>query len=246
MNTIHDLIGNVPEDKGDPFKRRMRLHQCWWRTFVLQEAPGPHPSNKQRTACNTIKGGRENYKNFLTPDVILAVETTLRERSSGDPGMIKEDRLFGNLLSSQPLCFNFFGFLKSKPDLCFRVLHSFFPNITEFEDVLFEYAPKERYLTDNSAFDVAFRVNSSEGKGLIGFECKYTDAFSFQNSDTHIYYGDTGCPNEAAYTEVFNGSSTRFLGDYYDYVRSKKFNQLFRNQLIAEALIQHERFPVRL
>ncbi len=107
INELRSLIGSVPSEKGD-FKRRMRRHQGWWRAFVLGEEPGKHPQ-KDELICNTIFNGNINRKNFLTRNTIIAVDETLKEWKDRNTGIIQEDRLFNNLLSSQPLCFNFFS-----------------------------------------------------------------------------------------------------------------------------------------
>lgn len=53
VDDMKQLIGNVPSD-DNPFKHRMRLHQRWWRAFVLGGEPGPNPLNDRETVCNTI------------------------------------------------------------------------------------------------------------------------------------------------------------------------------------------------
>ncbi|GAK53157.1 hypothetical protein U14_04417 [Candidatus Moduliflexus flocculans] len=218
------LIGWIPDESG--FKRKMRVHQGWWRTCVLGEVEGEHPIEENRTVCSTIKNGRDTYKNFLTPTVSQIVKNTLQKRKQRDEsGIIEEDRLFDNLLSSQPVCFNFFGELSADPSFAFSVLHQFYHELTEVTDVLFEFAPEKNYTQDNSAFDVAIKVKSGNSIGLLGVECKYTDAFSSTEYD------------KLAYKEIFQ-RSTQFKEPYSKYI-SSQFNQLFRNQLIAEALVQN-------
>jgi hypothetical protein len=53
-----------------------------------------------------------------------------------------------------------------------KVLQNWWPEVTELKRVIFEYAPEERYTTDNSAFDVAFEVSAGGQSGLIGLEWK--------------------------------------------------------------------------
>jgi len=151
--TLKQLIGPVPKESG--FKHRMRLHQGWWRTFVLCQEPGKHPIDENAQVCNTIEGGETSYKNFLSSNIEKAVKLTLEKRKESSAGIIEEDRLFNNLLSSQPLCFNFFGELKFDKAFALQILKSYLPDITEVKEVIFEYAPSENYTNDNSAFDVA-------------------------------------------------------------------------------------------
>ena len=58
---LKELIGFLPKEHG--FKRKMRLHQGWWRAFVLAEEQGDHPVKKGETVCNTIRSGEVNLKN---------------------------------------------------------------------------------------------------------------------------------------------------------------------------------------
>jgi hypothetical protein len=220
---LKEIIGNVPSESG--FKKRMRFHQGWWRAFVLGENEGEHPMDSQRTVCNTILDGEHTKKNFLTPATVTIVEKALQERSDTDSGIIQENRLYNNLLSSQPLCFNFFSELKCDCNLALKLMNSLGFDIDTVEDVIFEYAPAANYTNDNSAFDIALEVSRGDKKGLIGLECKYTDTFSTKEYDRQ------------AYREIYQKSDV-FIEDYEKY-KASEFNQLFRNQLIAEALQQN-------
>ena len=152
---------------------------------------------------------------------------TIEERQAAKSGMIEENRLYNNLLSSQPLCFNFFGELKLDTALALQVLRQYWPALTNVNRVMFEFAPADNYLNDNSAFDVAFEVMMGKQRGLLGLECKYTDTFSQTRYD------------KAEYRSVFEQNATgTFVAPYEAFV-APQFNQLFRNQLIAEVLLQN-------
>jgi hypothetical protein len=228
---LKKLIGSLPPSESG-WKKQMRFHQGWWRAFVLAEEEGDYPNREGKRICNTIQDGRASKKNFLSPNIIQAVEKTIEERRQIKAGMLDEDRLFNNLLSSQPLCFNFFGEFKLKPELALSVLQQFWPDLTEIIEVKFEYAPAENYLKDKSAFDVAFVVMAGEQRGLIGLESKYADSFSAteykRDEYQHIY--DCDQRKEAMFTVSYE----KFTGP--------QFNQLFRNQLIAAALVQNREF----
>lgn len=224
---LKELIGATPTSESG-FKKRMRLHQGWWRAFVLGENEGKHPLNDKKTICNTILNGEQSKKNFLTDMTAQVVEQTLRDRGDDSSGIIEEDRLFNNLLSSQPLCFNFFSELKSDKIFASEIMKNLGFDISSVGDVIFEYAPKKNYTNDNSAFDVALEVTRDGKKGLIGLECKYTDSFSSKEYD------------KSEYQSIFEQSNV-FVEKYEDY-KASKFNQLFRNQLIAEALKQNNEY----
>lgn len=226
QTSLIERFGPVPNESG--FKSRMRLHQGWWRTNVLGEEPGLHPKIETEKICNTISDGNNSNKNFLTQNCSLSVHKTLSQRKENGFGLMAQDRLFNNLLSSQPLCFNFFGELHADNDFGLSVLKCFYPRLTKLRRVIFEYAPAENYTNDNSAFDVAFEVEENEKIGIIGWECKYTDSFSAKEYD------------KPAYREVFS-KSTSFIGSY-EGLKKSKTNQLFRNQLIAESLVQNNKY----
>ena len=228
--------------------RRVRLHQGWWRLNVLNQIAGEHPIRESETVCNTIINGESSGSNFLTPSTLKIVQDTLKERTIEDGGKIEEGRLYDNLLSSQPLCFNFFAELENNKDLGLNILQTWWEDITKLNKVLFEYSPKKNYTNDGSAFDVAFDVQFGDKRGFIGLECKYTDTFSYKPQKSEQkpipYYGDIGNKNYETFLEVYNKAQASFKADYFKFVRSKKFNQLFRNQLMAEAMSLNKDYDV--
>jgi hypothetical protein len=231
---IKAMVGEIPENESN-FKKKMRIHQGWWRAFVLLEEQGKNPAKENENVCNTFLLNEKNVNNnFLSAKISETVSGELKERKNGKKaGIINKERLMCNLLSSQPLCFNFFAEFKDEKNKlrAKELLKSFFPKITEFEDVLFEYNPVSIVTQDNSAFDVAFKVRENERKGLIGLECKYTDEFS------KTEYGK----EDERYKDLFNESKFFNNKKYEEYVKSE-FNQLFRNQIIAEALIKEGKY----
>jgi hypothetical protein len=224
-------IGVLPKGESS-FKNRMRFHQGWWRTFVLDEDEGNNPVQNGARVCNTILNGSDDphRKNFLSRKIVRAVLQTIEERKKAGSGILEENRLYNNLLSSQPLCFNFFGELKENKVLALNVLRQFWPELTEVKHVMFEYAPEENYTNDNSAFDVAFIVMEGAQCGIVGLECKYTDTFS------STPYRKT------EYKNVFKKCRDVVFTAEYDEFVAPKYNQLFRNQLIAEALVQNGKY----
>lgn len=226
-------MGEIP-DKG--LKRKIRVHQGWWRLNVLNAKAGLNPVDSSRNVCNTIEGGEISGNNFLTQKTLEVVNDTLSNRTKGDVGMIEPVRLYNNLMSSQPLCFNFFGEIEKDKDFGLKVLQLFWKGITDFHRVIFEYSPPKNYTNDSSAFDIGFEVSFGDKKGFIGLECKYTDTFSFKPQKSEYYYGEKGNKNYDSYIQVFEENRSSFLADYMQFIKSKGYNQLFRNQLMAEAM----------
>jgi hypothetical protein len=231
-----ELIGSRPNENG--FIKRMRFHQGWWRAFVIAQQEGEYYDNKKnvKVVCNRINDGEKSQLNFLNQDIQDFVTIQLTSRNSESNGMIEEKRLYNNLLSSQPLAFNFFGFLavERNQSLATSFIRMIVPSITKVTDIVFEFAPE--WSQDGSAFDVGFFVEGKDGEtGFIGFECKYTDPFSFKNS-RGVIYGDAGSDKADYYQKIFNANKDHFKNDYFSYVRNSSFNQLFRNEIIGNIL----------
>ena len=239
---LHAKIDIIPNEKG--LIRRMRIHQAWWRLMILNEKAGKNPVATSENVCNTIIGGIFSGKNFLTSNTLQVVNATLAGRTAKDGGKIEINRLHNNLLSSQPLCFNFFAELEADKNLGLNILKCFWSDVTQLNRVIFEYSPTENYTGDGSAFDIAFDVQFGNQSGFIGLECKYTDTFSFKSKDSPVNYGDIGNKNHDTYFKVYTENKASFKGDYYDFVMNKDYNQLFRSQLMAEAMLQHKKFDV--
>ncbi len=241
-SALKKLIGTYNQGKG--LVDQARSHQGWWRAVVLGLPEGQYydKTNKEwKRVCNrTFPETSDERVNFLTENSLNATKTTLEDRGEASKGIIEEGRLNFNLLSSQPLCFNFFGELMSDKEFGLRVLQQWWPNLTALRKVIFEYAPEQNYTGDSSAFDVAFEVAIGNQIGIVGLECKYTDTFSYRPSKSKFNYGDKENKNHDTYKALYDNRKHRFLEAYYDIVRNNGCNQLFRNQLIAESVLQNE------
>jgi hypothetical protein len=236
---LKKLIGNIPDETG--FTKQYRFHQGWWRAFVLDEEQGMYWDEKNmrcKSVCNRLNEGERTLKNFLSRDIAETVKEAVEENKRAKSGMMDEDRLYNNLLSSQPLAFNFFGFFNANHDIALAFLRTIHPELTSIEEVVFEFSPKST--KDNSAFDIGFMVKSETRLGFIGFECKYTDTFSYRRKGGKVNYGDKSDIGEdnnyQNYFKVYTENHYRFPDDYFSYVRDNHYNQLFRNELLAVQL----------
>lgn len=238
------LIGTYPKEPA--FISRFRKHQGWWRTFVLNQEEGTYwdAMNKEyKTVCNRLNYGEVTKHNFLSNEIVQAVEHAVTTNKQTKSGMIDTDRLYNNLLSSQPLAFNFFGWFKSHKDVALAFIKSIRPDVTDIEDIVFEYAPAST--RDKSAFDIGIKVKSDSRRGFIGFECKYTDTFSYKRPNTKTFYGDEGDKkNYQNYYELYVNNRNRFIDDYFSYIRNRYYNQLFRNELLGVQLKPEFEFVV--
>jgi hypothetical protein len=114
--------------------------------------------------------------NLMTPEARRSAQETLSGlRSSGRPGLIDEDRLQRNLLSSQPLCFNLFGYLGAHREALLPWVKGLAREANAVTAVELEWAPSHGTL-GGSAFDALIEYERQDGsRGFLGVECKYAE-----------------------------------------------------------------------
>jgi hypothetical protein len=179
-----EAVDHVPRQPDvTAWKRAARRHQHEWR-----EARGwPAGTRPQRGPVidQNLKIGnrldldfaRTSDANFLSDDVAEAVRRRLATRQPHET--LYEARLFSDLLSSMPMCFNLFGPLAVDRELAARVTRRWFPDLCPdgaAVNVEFEWSPGRRqkeWLDDRTAFDAVIFVESNAGRSLIGIETKY-------------------------------------------------------------------------
>jgi hypothetical protein len=218
------LIGGIPQDETNEFRHRHSVHQGWWRTAVLLEEPGRHPESEGRQMCSMIDAAEPaQRKNFLTSEAYEAAEDTIGARGGRGAGTKTEYRLWGDLLSSQAMCFNFWAPLKLGDGFTEVFLGAVIPDLWELIDIHFQWAPvpKEAYTGDDLTFDVMIEYRDGNGERVLwGLKCNYADSLISQEH------------NRETYRRIFEESRDIFLNDYRFYTHPS-FNQLFRNQLLA-------------
>jgi len=180
--TLDELANKLDVfEKSDKslFQRRARILQSMWR--IKQNIdPGIHQGHKLGSLL-PMPRAKESFANFITDRTREVVRREIADnmgRKSNEKKLYSEPRIFNNLLSSQPLCFNQFAELSHDLDLASAVV----AELTErrFRKVLkidFEYSPGRRdprYTGDRSAMDVFLKCKTRTGKlGFIGIEVKY-------------------------------------------------------------------------
>lgn len=183
----HDCLKSIDRVPGDPettaFKRRARLVQALWREKmglkIGSQPMRPKPGVRPEPLGSRIDIGvaRETGANFLSESVRKAVRHRLANPQPNQ--MLDEDRLYCDLLSSMPMCFNLFGALQADVSLADRAVHAWWPDVPgHVREVLFEWSPGRRlpgcYLENRSAFDVAFELELDRARRrLFGVETKY-------------------------------------------------------------------------
>lgn len=172
----HDVL--VTSDS--PFQRRARLLQALWRIEqglpVGERRPGVALGSRIEHAHAVA-----TRANLMTQAARDAAVRALDAMHAGAGQHIDEDRLWANLLSSQPLAFNLFAELGVDLELASRVLRRLWPaRIATVTRIDFEYSPGRGsmlYTADHTAFDVYVEHTTPEGgRGFVGIELKYHEA----------------------------------------------------------------------
>jgi hypothetical protein len=175
-----------PRSKADsPFAAKARFLQSWYRAEVLEQNEygfGPEANSKTRYG-NILIDGQKNGLNFLSPDIFEYVKSRIQFLKNGET--IKEYRIFNNMLSSQPMCFNLFYPLKAlferDDKAATNILRNCFPElkIKQLLAVEIEYLPYpvHEYLDDRTAFDamIVYKTDLNE-RNILAIETKYVEA----------------------------------------------------------------------
>lgn len=180
---------------------------------------------------------QDELLNFLTPRIGKAVERALLNKGGG---LIQVPRLYDNMVSSQPLCFNLFGELsmcEHEPSLC-ALLGKLIPGgaVTGITKTAFEYSPGRndpKYLGDKSAFDFYVEyIRSSGGRGFVGFEVKYVEDMCLNSREGSCYER-----NGARYEEIADYAGL-FKADMRVNLRRTRLQQLWRDHLLCYSILK--------
>lgn len=224
-----------PQFPGDnPFARQMRRHQSWYHARVLGLPCGTGPTAKDTSSLGNMLTAEDGARgmNFLTPEI----HEVARERLREGQGTVEEYRLLHNLLSSQPMCFNLFGPLvrdHALATLLWRALLG--DEVAAVTRVRIEYAPlpAAEYLDDRTAFDAFVEYRRPDGAlCFTGVETKLTEPFS-QSGD----YSQA----QRRYQRWLEGAELPWRPERLSAVDAKEHNQLWRDHLLAFAMVKHPR-----
>jgi len=179
-----ETVDRVPRDpETTEFKRTARLLQSLWRESKgLKIGSQPMKPTKDRPGRPLgsridLPVARTSGANSLTDNARYAAEHRLAHPQPHQT--LDADRLYCDLLSSMPMCFNLFGELWADLALANKAVHTWWPDTPgKVSAVEFEWSPGRsrngEYLENRSAFDVAFILDLGNGKkGVVGVETKY-------------------------------------------------------------------------
>ncbi len=215
----------VPTDNA--FQQRARLLQALWRE--QHGLPVGLHRGEPLGSLIELEHAKRTLANFLTDTIRDVVNHVLGPGRDPD-ALINENRLFGNLLSSQPLCFNLFGELARDLDVATRVVEAMMPGrVGRVTEILFEHSPGRRdprFTGDRSAFDVFVEYDSPAGKrAFLGIEVKYHEALN-----------DAPAEHRERYDEIADAMGC-FPADRAK-LKAKPLQQIWRDHLLSGALVR--------
>ena len=185
---MKNILGE--EYKGDSkFVAKCRKLQSIYRHEIGEEiCPYTDRYGNVHYYGNYISNGespREGcWKNFLTEYAFNYAKKRVDPEYKKPYETIEADRLFNNLLSSQPMAFNLFcplrQMLRESPETATNVIKAALPSypIHRVTEVELEFIPKnyEKLTGDKSAMDAIIRFEDAAGKrGFIAVETKYSE-----------------------------------------------------------------------
>ncbi len=205
-------------DRTD-FSSEARLLQSIWRTEK------GYDFDKYGNFLE-LNFAKETGVNFLTNGIYEIVKQEVQNKHT-DRKVIKEPRIWNNLLSSQPLAFNIFGELKLNLKLATSTFKVLYPdrkikNVTAIE---FEYSPGRKnlkYTGDSSAFDVfVVYVNELIENCFFGIEVKYAENLLDEPATHKKTYEEISIQSE-----IFNMTML-------DKLKEKPIQQIWRDHLLV-------------
>jgi len=230
---------------SDRPEQRLREHHCWepttdrhefqWKARLLQsiwrERQGLPPAEyrgKLRGARIPMPQAQETLDGYLTPTIQEVVRREVEDPERAKGKLYGRPRIYNNLLSSQPLCFNLFGELTRDLSLATAALSRMMAGrVHSVTAIDFEYSPgrgEARYTGDRSAFDVYIRYETpTGGNGFLGIEVKYHEGLDDPVADHRPRYDELaeemGC----------------FLPEARARLKERPLQQIWRDHLLVGA-----------
>lgn len=223
------------DSEATAFKQRARLQQARWRESqgipIGTHPIRPKPGGQTRTLGSRIAFSADRGQNFLTDEIFNVARCRAEAREKHE--MLNHDRLFFDLLSSMPMCFNLFGSLVGDLEMADRAVHAWWPNVPgRVSRVMFEWSPARRevgrFLGNGSAFDVAFELDLGAGKkGILGVETKYHE---------HCKREKPAGPLQSERYRKIASDSQAFNPGAADYFLGSDIQQIWQDHLLALSL----------
>ena len=219
----------VPADNA--FQRRARLLQALWR----EEQGLPIGEHRGRPLGSRLAmpAAKDDLSNYLTEAIRDVVRCEVLDPQQSKGKLYGQPRIFNDLLSSQPLCFNLFGELQQDLELASRVFQRMTAGrVNTVTAIGFEVSPGRgdaKYIGDSSAFDVFVEYVSAGGvKGFCAIEVKY-----------HESLADKVATHKARYDAIANAMDC-FEPTASERLKAKPLQQIWRDHLLMGSLLRDE------
>ena len=213
------------------FQRAARVLQSIWREELGLAAGTIKTKSGDRILGSLLEmpSAKETLANYLTDTVRRVVREEVLDSAKSQGKLYGKPRIFNNLLSSQPLCFNLFAELRNDLDLATAVFNDFTSGrVRTVTAIEFEESPGRgdpRYTGDRSAFDVYVTFKTPhDGNGFIGIEVKYHENLQVESADHRPRYDQV-----ADLMECFKPECRSLL-------KKQPLQQIWRDHLLAGAL----------
>jgi hypothetical protein len=230
----------VKDAAATAWRRAARRHQSNWRVVA------GWPAGRQRinrsdppawrpigSRCDPLYATRTGC-NFLDAHIVEAVRDRLQQPQPHQT--LDQERLWSDLLSSMPMCFNLFGTLWKNPSLAADAVQRWFPHMAlpdSTVSVHFEWSPGRRdpyWLGDRTAFDAMIEIVTNERRHLIGIETKYHE------HPTAVRH-DSAPPGR--YLEIAEAADLCAEATIRAQIWGSAVEQVWRDHLLALACGQH-------
>jgi hypothetical protein len=221
------------EDVNDTrFRASARMLQSMWR----EDRGLPAGTHGQANEHDRALGNKLDLAsasaglNFITPEIAKLAHRETVYRESG--AMIDEDRLWQNLLSSQPLCFNLFGAMKLDLSIATRFWSQLLPDhMTEVEAIHFEHSPgrgDDQFISDHTAFDVLIVGRNRKGQSaFIAIELKYSESMSEPPASLRRRYDEVSV------------ASGLYKDPHSPELRASPVQQLWREHMLSQTMLDN-------
>lgn len=226
LNELAESLHCLETVDTNTFQRRARILQALWRES--RGYPIGEHAGKPRGSRLAMPQTKKTLDNFMTDEVKHVVREILDGGKQQKGSLIQSDRMYANLLSSQPMAFNLFVPLQQNLDLASAVFAEMLPGRCDrVSRIEFEFSPgrgNRRYTHDGSAFDVCVWFDTPQGKpGFIGIEVKYHENLNNEADD-----------HRQRYDEIADQMGC-FPADTRKELREKPLQQIWRDHLLAGA-----------
>jgi hypothetical protein len=149
---------------------------------------------------------------------------------------LADTKLTFDMLRSEHIPFNFFIPLREHAAMIPLAREWTGVEVATILSIEIEWAPapKTRFLGDNTSFDAFVECRATDGaRGAIGVEVKFTEReYPWGRTERTRMFDD-----RSKYLIVHTGSGIYCAGGL-ELLRTRRFKQLWRNQLLGEAMLQ--------